>query len=98
MVSLAPIAYGSPQPAPDPRIIRDGAGSHMLGSYTTRCTGPTNKLKTATRSGNSVLRSQLWGHHAPSMAPGRVERSHNASRVALERGGAICTISGAPVG
>src|SRR3954469_8302424 len=47
---------------------------------------------TATRSGSSVRRSQLCGHHTPSTAPGSAERSHNASRGALVVGEVICPI------
>src|SRR5579884_170921 len=88
MVSRACSRYGSTETTVLPRMIRGGARGHMLGSYTTLCTGPIHEPNTSTKSGSSLRRSPLLGHHAPSIPPRVGARSHNASRATGRRWGA----------
>jgi hypothetical protein len=46
-----------------------GAFAQSLSLYTTRSMGPSRTESTASRSGSSVVRSSLRGHHAPSTYP-----------------------------
>src|SRR5271166_225771 len=46
-----------------------GAFAQSLSLYSTRSMGPSRTESTASRSGSSVVRSSLCGHHAPSTYP-----------------------------
>ena len=46
-----------------------GCFAQSLSLYSTRSMRPTRTESTASRSGSSVVRSSLCGHHAPSTYP-----------------------------
>ena len=61
--------YPSSRTARPPVASLAGAFAQSLSLYSTRSMGPSRTESTASRSGSSVVRSSLRGHHAPSTYP-----------------------------